>query len=116
MHSIGAHASGLAGRGSVMTVIADAVADFKPDHILLALRSSEHAKWQEHKLGEHVMERFGLPKQVWHELFDAGRIDYHPVFPGKPGFGARAIAGEADVRDVIAIMRLNYERVATRTE
>ncbi len=61
MHSIGAHASGLAGRGSVMTVIADAVADFKPDHILLALHSSEHANWQEHKLGEHVKQRFGLP-------------------------------------------------------
>jgi hypothetical protein len=61
MHSIGAHASGLAGRGSVMTVIADAVADFRPDHILLALRSSEHANWQEHRLGEHVKKRFGLP-------------------------------------------------------
>ena len=33
---------------------------------------------------------FGFPKAVWHELYDAGRIDYHPVFPGKPGFGARA--------------------------
>ena len=50
VHSIGAHARGLAARGSVMTVIADAVEDFKPDHILLGLRSSEHAK-----------ERFGLP-------------------------------------------------------
>ena len=40
MHSIGAHASGVASRGSVLTVIADAVAEFKPDHILIALRSS----------------------------------------------------------------------------
>jgi hypothetical protein len=61
MHSIGAYASGLAGRGSVMTVIGDAVADFKPDHILLALHSSDHANWQEHKLGERVKQRFGLP-------------------------------------------------------
>lgn len=61
MRSIGAHVSGLAGRGSVMTVIADAVADFGPDHILLALRSSEHANWQEHKLVEHIEKRFGLP-------------------------------------------------------
>jgi Uncharacterized protein conserved in archaea (DUF2180) len=61
MHSIGAHASGLAARGSVMTVIADAVEDFKPDHILLGLRNSEHANWQEHRLGEHVKKRFGLP-------------------------------------------------------
>ena len=61
MHSIGAHASGVAGRGSVLAVIADAVADFKPDHILLALRTSEHANWQEHRLAEHVKARFGLP-------------------------------------------------------
>jgi hypothetical protein len=61
MQSIGAHASGLAGRGSVMTVIADAVADFEPDHILLGLRSPKHANWQERRLAEHVKKRFGLP-------------------------------------------------------
>ena len=62
-----------------------------------------------HLHGDRVAH-FGFPKAVWHELFDAGRIDYHPVFPGKPGFGARAIEDEADVRDVIAMLRLNYDR------
>jgi hypothetical protein len=61
MRSIGVDASGFAGRGSVLTVIGDAVADFTPDHILLALRSSEHANWQERRLIEHIEERFGLP-------------------------------------------------------
>jgi nucleotide-binding universal stress UspA family protein len=61
MHSIDAHASGWAGRGSVLTPIADAVAQFRPDHILLALRSPEHANWQERRLIEHLEERFGLP-------------------------------------------------------
>jgi nucleotide-binding universal stress UspA family protein len=61
MHSIGAHASGAALRGSVLTVVADAVAEFNPDHILLALRSSEHANWQERGLVEHIEHRFGLP-------------------------------------------------------
>jgi nucleotide-binding universal stress UspA family protein len=61
MRSIGADVSGLAGRGSVLTVIADAVEDFTPDHILLALRSSEHANWQERYLIEHIEDRFGLP-------------------------------------------------------
>lgn len=61
MRSIGAHVSGVAGQGSVMTVIGDAVADFTPDHILLALRTSEHANWQERRLIEHIEERFGLP-------------------------------------------------------
>jgi hypothetical protein len=57
---------------------------------------------------------FGFPKDVWTELFQQGRIDYHPVFPGKPGFGARRIENEADVRDVIEIMRVNYDRVIAR--
>jgi nucleotide-binding universal stress UspA family protein len=61
MRSLGAHASGLAGRGSVPLVIADAVADFDPDHVLIALRSAEHANWQERRLIEHIEERFGLP-------------------------------------------------------
>jgi nucleotide-binding universal stress UspA family protein len=61
MHLIDVDANGVARRGSVMTVIADAAAEFKPDHILLALRSAEHANWQERRLVEHLEERFGLP-------------------------------------------------------
>ena len=61
MRSISARASGDALRGSVLTVFADAVAEFQPDHVLLGLRSSEHANWQERGLIEHVTERFGLP-------------------------------------------------------
>jgi hypothetical protein len=57
---------------------------------------------------------FGFPKEVWHALHEQGRIDYHPVFPGKPGFGARRIESDEDVADVIALMRLNYEHVVGR--
>lgn len=57
---------------------------------------------------------FGFPKEVWTVLFEEGRIDYHPVFPGKPGFGARRIDNDDDVRDVIGMMRLNYDRVVSR--
>src|SRR4051794_3360830 len=60
MRSIGVAASGRPRRGSVLTVIADAVADFTPDHILLALRTSEHANWQERRLVEHIEQRFDL--------------------------------------------------------
>ena len=66
-----------------------------------------------HLHGDHALH-IGFPKAVWHELHDAGRIDYHPVFPGKPGFGARRIAGDDDVRDVIALLRLNYDRATDR--
>ena len=61
MQSVGAHASGAHNRGSILTVIADAVDDFKPEHVLLALRSSEHANWQERGLEERLQKRFGLP-------------------------------------------------------
>jgi len=66
-----------------------------------------------HLHGDHALH-IGFPKGVWHELHAAGRIDYHPVFPGKPGFGARRIESDDDVRDVIALMRLNYDRVVAR--
>src|SRR4029434_11006129 len=48
------------------------------------------------------------------DLFAQGRIDHHPVFPDRPGFGARTIETDDDVEDVIALMRLNYERVVDR--
>ena len=54
---------------------------------------------------------FNFPKDVWAELGAQGRITDHPVFPGRVGPAARAIDSEADVDDVIALMRLNYERV-----
>ena len=65
MRSIDVHADGVALRGSVLTVIADAVAKFRPDHILLALRSPEHANWQERRLIEHIEQRFDLPLSTY---------------------------------------------------
>lgn len=62
-----------------------------------------------HLHGDHVLH-LGFPKAIWHELYEAGRIDYHPVFPGKPGYAARRIESQDDVADVIALLRLNYDR------
>ena len=36
----------------------------------------------------------------------------HPI--DKPGWAARAIADDGDVRDVIALMRSNYDRAIER--
>jgi hypothetical protein len=63
-----------------------------------------------HLHGDHVAH-FGFPKDIWATLFERGRIDYHPVFPGRPGFGARSIESEDDIVDVVALMRLNYDRI-----
>jgi hypothetical protein len=65
-----------------------------------------------HLHGDHAAH-FSFPKQVWDDLYAQGRITYHPVFPEKRGPGARRIEDADDVRDVIALMRLNYDR-ATR--
>ena len=57
---------------------------------------------------------FGFPKQVSRELREQGRVEPHPVFPDTEGPAARRIVDDADVRDVIELMRLNYDRAVTR--
>ena len=57
---------------------------------------------------------FAFPKNIWVDLKTQGRIDDHPVFPGRQGLGARTIGSESDVDDVIALLRLNYERLVAR--
>src|SRR4051795_5680327 len=59
---------------------------------------------------------FSLPKHAWAELHEQGRIVEHPVLPGTQGPAARRIETDDDVEDVIALMRLNYERIAERAE
>ena len=61
MRSIGARASGRTGDDTALTAVDDAVAEFQPDHILVALRGEQHANWQEKGLIRQIRERFGLP-------------------------------------------------------
>ena len=64
-----------------------------------------------HLHGDHAAH-FSFPKQVWAELFAQGRIVHHPVFPERQGPAARRIDSDADVDDVIALLRLNYDRMS----
>jgi hypothetical protein len=66
-----------------------------------------------HLHGDHAAHFF-FPKDLWTELRDEGRITYHPVFPGRVGPAARRIEDEDDVRDVIAMMRMNYDTAVER--
>jgi len=66
-----------------------------------------------HLHGDHAAH-FGFPKDVWAELREQGRIAPHPVFPDSQGPAARRIETEADVHDVIELMRLNYDRIVAR--
>jgi hypothetical protein len=69
-----------------------------------------------HEIGHLHGDRaahFGFPRAVGAELREQGRVGPHPVNPHSTKMAARAIEDEADVRDVIELMRLNYDRVVT---
>jgi hypothetical protein len=66
-----------------------------------------------HLHGDHAAH-FMFPKDVGAQLKEAGRIVDHPVFPDKPGPGARRINDDRDIAEVIELLRLNYERVVAR--
>jgi hypothetical protein len=63
-----------------------------------------------HLHGDHAAH-FGFPRALGAQLREQGRVGPHPVNRHSTKMAARRIEDEADVRDVIALMRLNYERV-----
>jgi hypothetical protein len=63
-----------------------------------------------HLHGDHAAH-FGFPAEVGARLKAEGRVVDHPVFPGKAGPAARRIDDEHDVREVIELLRFNYDRV-----
>jgi hypothetical protein len=64
-----------------------------------------------HLHGDRVAH-FGFPRSLGAQLRAQGRIGAHPVMPDNPGWGARRLDTAADVEDVIALLRLNYDRVS----
>src|SRR5690349_20868483 len=53
-----------------------------------------------HVHGDHAAH-FSFPRPRWYELHAAGRIEHHPVFPGKTGPAQRRLETDADVLDAI---------------
>jgi hypothetical protein len=68
-----------------------------------------------HLHGDHAAHFF-FPQDVWEQLSSEGRISPHPVFPDRHGPASRRIDRDDDVDDVIALMRMNYERVSARVQ
>jgi hypothetical protein len=66
-----------------------------------------------HLHGDHAAH-FGFPKDVGARLREEGRVGPHPVAPDKTTWAARRIVTADDVRDVIELMRLNYDRATAR--
>jgi hypothetical protein len=57
---------------------------------------------------------FALGKELGESLRERGMVVDHPVFPGKSAMAARGIEDQADVDEVIELMRINYDRVVAR--
>ena len=66
-----AHVEGRVGDDTPITAFDDAIREFAPDHILIALRASDHSGWQETGLLDQIRE-FGIPITVF-ELDRSGR-------------------------------------------
>jgi hypothetical protein len=64
LNDTGTPVEGTVGADDPLLAFEDAVADFHPHHILIALRASAESGWQERGLIEKVFERFGLPVTV----------------------------------------------------
>ena len=61
LEEMGTEASGAVGADDPLLAFEDAIGDFSPDHLLIALRAGSSAAWQEHGLLDRLQERFGLP-------------------------------------------------------
>ena len=69
----------------------------------------------EHSIGHLHGDRvahFGFPRELGAQLRQEGRVGPHPVNPHSAKMAARSIESEQDVEEVIALLRLNYERIA----
>lgn len=56
-----------------LTAFGDAIATFRPDHIVIALRGEDQSSWQERHLIDRVRERFHIPITVF-ELDRSGHV------------------------------------------
>ena len=65
LEQAGAPARGEVGADDPILAFDDAVRKFAPDHILIALRPSDRAGWQERGLLDSVLERFGVPVTIF---------------------------------------------------
>jgi hypothetical protein len=61
LEEMGTEASGAVGADDPLLAFGDAISDFAPDHLLIALRAGSSAGWQERGLLDRLVERFGLP-------------------------------------------------------
>jgi hypothetical protein len=65
IEQLGTDASGTVGADDPLLAFEDALAGFHADHILVGLRASDRADWQERGLLDQLVRRFGIPVTVF---------------------------------------------------
>jgi hypothetical protein len=65
LEELGAEASGRVGADDPLLAFEDAIREFSPDHLLIALRARDRAGWQERGLVDSILERFHIPITVF---------------------------------------------------
>lgn len=65
LDDLGADARGQVGADDPLLALEDAIREFAPDHLLIALRGADRAGWQERGLLDQVLERFAIPVTVF---------------------------------------------------
>ena len=65
LDEMGADARGEVGADDPLTAFDDAIRQFAPDHLLIAIRTGDHADWQERGLLDQLLERFPMPMTVF---------------------------------------------------
>jgi hypothetical protein len=65
LDELGADARGRVGADDPLLALEDAIREFSPDHLLVALRGGDRAGWQERGLLDAILERFDIPVTVF---------------------------------------------------
>jgi hypothetical protein len=65
LEELGAEARGRVGADDPLLAFEDAIREFSPDHLLIALRGRDRAGWQERGLLDSILERFQVPMTVF---------------------------------------------------
>jgi hypothetical protein len=61
LSQLGTDAEGTVGADDPLLAFEDAIREFHPDHLVIAMRGGDDAGWQERGLLDELEERFGLP-------------------------------------------------------
>ena len=65
LSELDAEAGGVIGADDPVVAFEDAIREFRPDHLLIALRPEDRAGWQERGLLDELLRSFSLPITVF---------------------------------------------------